>query len=218
MSKRRRRLLLNQSNAITLKSNMKKVLPASNALIPDTAERVFKGNIFDVYQWPQTLFDGTSATFEMLRRPDTVQVLLVRGSQILLVEDEQPGRSPRLHFPGGRADETDASWEIAAQRELREEAGLVCESWRLIDVQQPIIKIEWFTPIFLATDIIDEFEQQLDAGEKITTQWHEFAEVRARVLSGEEQMMQYLVPFFNKIRTLDELLVLPTFKGRSVER
>lgn len=197
---------------------MKKVLPASNALIPDHAECVFKGVMFDVYQWPQQQFDGTVKTFEMLRRPDTVQIVVVRGTQILLVEDEQPGRTPRLHFPGGRADEDD-SWEVAAKRELREEAGLVCRDWKLIDVQQPIIKIEWFTPIFLATHITDELDQKLDAGsEKITLQWQEFSAVRKRVLSGQEQTMQYLVPFFNRIQTLDELLTLPKFEGKEINR
>jgi len=197
---------------------MKKVLPVSNALIPDHATKVFTGKIFDVYQWPQKQFDGTTKTFEMLKRPDTVQVLVVRGTQILLVEDEQPGRTPRLHFPGGRADEDD-SWEAAAKRELREETGLVCDKWRLISVEQPIIKIEWFTPIFLATTISAELKQQLDGGgEKITLHWHDFDDVRKRVLNGEEQMMQYLVPFFNRIHSLKELREMPEFIGKVVDR
>jgi ADP-ribose pyrophosphatase len=196
---------------------MKKTLPASHALVPDNAQRVFNGQIFDVYQWPQKLFNGSDATFEMLRRPDTVQVIAVKGSQILLVKDEQPARTPRIHFPGGRADQ-DASWEQAAQRELREETGLVCKTWKLLDVQQPIIKIEWFTPIFLATDITDTLEQALDAGEKITTMWQEFSEVRDQVLSTNEQMMQYLVPFFTRTTTLEALLTLPTFTGKDIDR
>lgn len=196
---------------------MRKTLPTSNALIPDNAKLVFKGQIFDVYQWPQQLFDGTEATFEMLKRPDTVQVIVVKGSQILLVKDEQPGRSPRLHFPGGRVDE-DKTWEVAAKRELREETGLVCQNWRLIDVQQPIIKIEWFTPIYLATDITETHEQQLDAGEKITVQWQEFSAVRNQVLGGNEQMMQYLVPFFNRIQSVEALLATPEYSGVTLDR
>ena len=199
---------------------MQKVLPTNAVLIPDSATCVFKGVIFDVYQWPQTMFDGSVKTFEMLRRPDTVQVIVVRGNQILLVEDEQPGRKPRLHFPGGRADdEDDASWLDAAKRELREETGYVCKNWRLIAVGQPQIKIEWFTPIFLATDITDELEQQLDAdGEKITLQWHTFEDVRRRVLAGTEQMMQYLVPFFNQVKSLEELLAQSEFTREKTDR
>jgi len=35
------------------------------------AQRVFKGIIFDVYQWKQKMFDGSQGIFEMLKRPDT---------------------------------------------------------------------------------------------------------------------------------------------------
>lgn len=195
-----------------------KTLPPSNALIPDDAVMVFEGQIYDVYQWPQQMFDGTVKTFEMLKRPDTLQVIVVKGKQILLVNDEQPGRSPRRHFPGGRLDAGE-EWLEGAQRELREEAGLQCADWRLLDVQQPIIKIEWFTPIFLATNITSEGPQQLDeGGERITLEWSDFDDVREQVLSGREQMMQYLVPFFNRVRSLDELLSLPEFIGETCER
>jgi len=198
---------------------MKKVLPATYSLIPDNAERVFKGVIFDVYQWPQKMFDGNTQTFEMLRRPDTVQILVVRDKQILLVEDEQPGRTIRTHFPGGRADDHEPDWQTAAKRELLEETGLQCANWRLIDSYQPIVKIEWFAPIFLATDITHQGRQNVDAdGEKITLQWQDFNTVRANVLSGQEQTMQYLMPFFNRIKTLGELLALPEFKGKIVDR
>jgi hypothetical protein len=69
---------------------MRKTLPSNAALIPDNASLAFKGQIFDVYQWPQIMFDGSTKTFEMLKRPDTVQIILVRDNKILLVEDEQP--------------------------------------------------------------------------------------------------------------------------------
>ncbi len=36
--------------------------------IPPNAKRVFKGIIFDVYQWQQKMFDGSKETFEMLKR------------------------------------------------------------------------------------------------------------------------------------------------------
>lgn len=165
------------------------------------------------------MFDGSTKTFEMLCRPDTMQIIVVRDKDILLVRDEQPGRSPRIHFPGGRAEESDANWQIAAQRELLEETGLTCSHWKLIDVQQPIVKIEWFTPIFLATEIIDQASQRLDAdGEKIAVIWQDFQEVRQRVLNGEEQTMQYLVPLFTRLRSTTDLLALAKYTGEEVER
>ena len=198
---------------------MQKILPDDAIVIPDNAKRVFQGNIFDVYQWPQAMFDGSTKTFEMLKRPDTVQIIVIRDGQMLMVNDEQPGRGVRLHLPGGRVDETDESWEFAARRELREETGLVCSTWKPIDVHQPVSKVEWFVATFLALDITDELEQQLDVdGEKITPLWLPFDEVRQRVLTGEEPTLQFLVSFFNTVDSLETLMALPTFHGKSVDR
>jgi 8-oxo-dGTP pyrophosphatase MutT (NUDIX family) len=198
---------------------MQKILPTNAILIPDHAKLAFKGNIFSVYQWRQTMFDDTTKTFEMLKRPDTVQIILVRDEKILLVDDEQPGRAPRLHMPGGRADEEDESWLVAAQRELREETGLICSDWRLISVEQPLAKIEWFIPLFIAQNVTEELPQQLDpGGEKISLAWEGFGKVRERVLSGKETTLSYMVPLLSRITTVGELLALPAYAGTAVSR
>lgn len=198
---------------------MKKILPSNAILIPDQATRVFTGVIFDVYQWPQTMFDGSTKTFELLKRPDTMEVLVTRDDEILLVHDEQPGRSVRLHLPGGRADESDESWLAAAQRELREETGLTCKEWRLLAVDQPLAKMEWFTPLYLASDITETASQQLDpGGEKIEPVWMTFDEVRTLVLSGQEPTLHYLIPLFSRVHRMAELIALPDFEGREADR
>lgn len=67
--------------------------------IPSVAQRVFRGQIFDVYQWPQMLFDGTVATFEMLKRADSVSVIATTSDgHILLAAQQQPDRPPYLSF------------------------------------------------------------------------------------------------------------------------
>ncbi len=197
---------------------MKKIIPYNAILIPDNAKLVFKGQIFDVYQWPQTLFDGSQATFEMLRRPDTVQVIAVKDQKLILVNDEQPGRTPRVHFAGGRTDDKDDSWESTAKRELTEETGLSFKNWKLIAVNQPIPKIEWFVSWFLATGLESEHEQKLDAGEKIAPIDFDFETVRQKVMSGDESTLNYAMPLFAKIKNMQELLNLPAFGGKEVDR
>jgi 8-oxo-dGTP pyrophosphatase MutT (NUDIX family) len=192
---------------------VKKVLPKDAILIPDNARRVFEGAIFDVYQWPQKLFDGSGATFEMMRRPDTVQVIAVKNDKLVLVDEEQPGRAKRLHFAGGRADEEDDSWEAAAKRELLEETGLSFKNWKLVGVNQPIPKIEWFVPWFLATDLENEQAQNLDVGEKIEVKLLEFQEIHNMVMLGNEPTLNYAMPIFTKINNLAELINLPEFTG-----
>src|SRR5664279_401756 len=119
---------------------MKKLIPEDSVLVPDQAERVFQGKIFDVYQWPQKLFDGSEYTFEMLKRVDTVSVICVVDGKLLVIDDEQPHLGSRQSFPGGRVDNEDETIEAAAQREILEETGYSFKHWRLIKVSQPYRK------------------------------------------------------------------------------
>jgi hypothetical protein len=124
--------------------------PKSKQPIPDYAKRVFKGVIFDVYQWEQEMYDGTKATFEKLKRPDTVVVFpVLPDGRILLTEQEQPGKEPFIGATGGRVDEGE---EIlaAAKRELLEESGYEAEKYTLWHAAQPASKIEWAVYLFIA--------------------------------------------------------------------
>ena len=56
---------------------MRKFIPEKVRLIPKEATKVFEGRIYDVYQWPQKLFDGSTETFEMLSRADTVKIIVL---------------------------------------------------------------------------------------------------------------------------------------------
>lgn len=198
---------------------MKKVVPPNAILIPDNATKVFDGQIFTIYQWPQEMFDGTTKTFELLKRPDTVQVIAVRGDKLVLVNDEQPGRAARVHFPGGRVDPEDKSWLYAAQRELKEETGLTFENWRLVNVVQPLPKIEWFVPFYLATELKSEAPQAVDlSGERITVELCPFDVIRDEVLSGNDSTLHYAMSLFARFKTLEELLALPEFEGSEVDR
>lgn len=158
-------------------------LPENARLIPDTAELVFKGYLFDVYQWQQEMFNGTYETFEMLRRPDTVMILALDGDTVVTIDEQQPGGIMRKnHLPVGRVDESDVSVEAAARRELMEETGLIFRNWRLIDVFQPEAKIEWFVHTFVATDLLKTVAPSLDPGEKIIVKRSSFDEIRPQSL------------------------------------
>lgn len=134
--------------------------------IPPNAKRVFQGKIFDVYQWKQKMFDGSVETFEMLKRPDTVQVMAVKGDKILLARQEQPDKARFYSFFGGRADRGEKPL-AAAKRELREESGLVSRDWMLWKIYQPYSKIDWKIYYYLARNCQKTAEPALDAGEKI---------------------------------------------------
>lgn len=149
---------------------MKKTNP-----IPEHAKMVFKGKIFEVWQWEQKMFDGSIATFERLRRPNTAQVIAVVGDKILLQEQQQPDSKPFISTPGGRCDWGEDPLE-AAKRELLEETGYVSDDWEKFREVYPVSKIEWTVYTYVARDCRKEKEPELDGGEKIQTRLATFDE------------------------------------------
>jgi ADP-ribose diphosphatase len=122
--------------------------------------------LFEVWQWQQNLFDGSTTTFETIRRPDTVLILPVSGSEVILAEETQPGRPTVLKALGGRINPGESP-ENAAARELLEEAGYRSENLRLWDAWQPAIKLDWAVYIFIAHSLVIESVKKLDPGEQI---------------------------------------------------
>src|SRR5690606_21694766 len=124
------------------------------SLIPAHAKCVFRGVIFDVYQWEQELFDGSTTTFEMLKRADSIAVYAIDNhDQIVTIDEEQPNGFRRIGgLPVGSSEDYDESILAAAKREFLEETGLIFKNWRLLTVRQPEVKIEFFVNVFIATD------------------------------------------------------------------
>lgn len=146
---------------------MKIVRPISSQPLPDHAERVYKGKIFDVYQWRQEMYDGTTKTFEKLKRPDTVVVFpVLDDGSILLTEQEQPNKAPFIGACGGRVDEGEDVLE-GAKREFLEETGYVASEYILWKAVHPTSKIDYVVYFFIAKGCKKVAEQELDGGEKI---------------------------------------------------
>lgn len=138
------------------------VRPISDQPLPEHAKKVFSGKLFDVYQWEQELYDGGKATFEKLKRPDTVIVFpVLDNGKILLTHQEQPGQALFIGTPGGRVDEGEDVLE-AAKRELLEETGYEASELILWDARQPFTKIDWAVYTFIAKGLKRISESSLD--------------------------------------------------------
>ncbi len=146
---------------------MKIERPQSKQPIPEHAKLVFKGKIFDTYQWEQEMYDGSKVTFEKIKRPDTVVVFpILDDGTILLTEQVQPGREPFIDAPSGRVDEGEDVLE-AAKRELLEETGYEASEYVLWKAVHPVTKIEWVCYTFIAKGCKKVREEEPDNGEKI---------------------------------------------------
>lgn len=142
--------------------------------LPNNARKVFDGKIFDVYQWDQELFDGTSAVFEKLKRDDTGQVIAVtEDRKIVLLHQEQPGKDVFEGIPGGRLDNGENPLE-GTKRELKEETGYVSDDWELYYKVSPFSKISWTVFCYVARSCRLVEKQNLDAGEKIEIELVDF--------------------------------------------
>lgn len=141
--------------------------PPAKRPLPKHAKKVFTGEIFDVYQWEQEMYDGSTVIFEKIKRADTVSVIPITTEQkILISHEEQPGLKPFYGVFGGRI-EPEENPLSAAKRELLEETGYQSDKWKLWHSFQPFEKIEWAIFSFVAQDCQYIQAQNLDNGEKI---------------------------------------------------
>lgn len=162
--------------------------------IPAQAKLVFKGIIYDVYQWEQDMYDGSTATYEMLKRPNTLQVIAIKNNNILLIDEQQAGCPAATSFIGGR-QESDESPEQGAKRELLEETGMISNDWELFQTYEPIDKIEWQVHVFIAKNVELVSEPNLDPGEKISVKELSFEEFSDLVLNGGLHCQEFVAEF-----------------------
>jgi len=150
--------------------------PQSKQPLPENAKLVFKGVMFDTYQWEVDGYDGSKRIFEKLKRPDTVMIIpITEEGKIIVALQEQPHKPPFIGTIGGRVDEGEDVLETA-KRELLEETGYEAKEWVLFDVVQPVSKIEWAIYTFIAKGCKKIAEQNLDGAEKIELKFLSFEE------------------------------------------
>lgn len=153
--------------------------------IPKNAKKVFEGEIFDVYQWKQKLYNGEIAIFEKLKRPDTVIIFpVLEDNRIIIAEQEQPGIKLFCGAPAGRVDKGESILN-AAKRELLEETGYAATEFIKWFSYQPAGKIDWVVYFFIAKGCKKIAEQNLDGGEKIKLKFVSYDEFIEFAASGK---------------------------------
>lgn len=141
--------------------------------IPENAALVFKGVIFEVWQWQQEMFDGTIQTFEKIWRQPTIEVIATVDDKIIIAEQDQPDRKNSITLIGGRAEEDEEPLETA-KREFLEETGYQSDDWSLLLQHGKDGKVIHEMYYFIAKNCKKTQEPNLDAGEKIQLKFVSF--------------------------------------------
>lgn len=165
---------------------MKIVRPKSKQPIPSHAKKVFQGEIFDVYQWPQKMYDGETRIFEKAKRDDSAVIIpITSDGKIIIANESQPGTKASIDLITGRIEEGETAL-AGAKRELLEETGYQAKKWILLEAFQPVGKIDWVVYCFIAKDCKKIAEQNLDGGEKINLIYVSFDEFVKIILQKKE--------------------------------
>ncbi len=164
----------------------------STQSIPTEASKVFEGVIFDVYQWQQTMYDGTTQTFEKLARSNDSSVVAITGElQFILQKETQSGKNGWFwSLPAGCIEKNENPLD-GAKRELLEESGYISDSWRFWQSHQRNSKIESTDYYFVANNCEWSCNQDLDSGEKIEVVLCDFEEF-IKIVRSEQFRDSYL--------------------------
>lgn len=191
---------------------MRTVIPKNAKLIPKESSRVFKGILFEVYQWQQKMFDGSYKTFEMAKRPDTVVIIAVKDDKIILLDQQQPGAKRYYDLPSGRHDDKNETELEAAKRELLEETGLRFKNWRVVYAYQRNMRIEQFFYLFLAYGLVEQVKPMNDSGEDIKVMELDYDKALSIIDSPSSDILSEERRIIERAGSIEGLLNLPEYK------
>jgi len=181
--------------------------------IPKEAKLVFKGILFDVYQWQQKVFNGGYQTYERLKRKNSVNVFCItEDKKIILLDEEQPGRPPFRTVPGGQIEGGEDS-DVSARREVLEETGYEVGDLELWQAVYPYgNKIAWTVYSYIARGCKKIQEQHLDGGERISIRLVTFEEFIDIALDVDQfQNMEISMKIMQALRDPEEMERLKKF-------
>lgn len=177
--------------------------------IPKNAKRVFKGVIFDVYQWKEKMYDGSYGVFEAAKRQDTISVIAItKNNKFIVLKQEQPYKGKYLSLAGGRVEKNEKPI-LAAKRELLEETGYVPKKIKLYITDKSYARVMWNNYTYIAYGCERKDKQNLDNGERIQIKYLDFPKFYNFIRSRESRVswdMKYHFLTKDKKQIEDEIM------------
>lgn len=151
-----------------------------------SSEEVFNGRLLHVFFDEARLPDGTTSTREWIKHPGASAVVPVfeNGDVMLVRQFRYPMSQIFYEVPAGKIDPEDNA-DSTAKRELKEEAGLECQSFEYVGHLYPGIGYsDEIIHLYVAWDITSS-QQQVDDDEFLLKERIPFQEAVEMVHSGE---------------------------------
>lgn len=149
--------------------------------------RVYSGAILDLETWEVRLQNGKAATREIVLHKGAAAIVPVNAQgQVAMVRQYRPAIGEvTLEIPAGKLDQANEDPLLCAQRELREETGLVAQDWRFL--------MEFVPSVGYLTEVIHLFmasglsagQDDPDEDEFIDVQWYDMDALLGMVMRGE---------------------------------
>jgi len=115
----------------------------------------YSGIIWDIYQEPVKMPDGSTRTFEYARRKyHSVSVFAFNEKkQLLLIHEwRRHANGYQWFIPAGRMDK-ETNPRRAANRELQEESGYKAKNLKIYDIQEGGNSLQWKIYFYIATSL-----------------------------------------------------------------
>jgi len=151
-----------------------------------SSKEIFNGRLLHVFFDEAELPDGSTSTREWIKHPGASAVVPVfeNGDIMMVRQFRYPMAQIFYEVPAGKID-PDENADSTAKRELREEAGLECQSFAYVGHFYPGIGYSDEIIHCYAAWNIASFDQQVDMDEFVITERLPFTEAIEMVHSGE---------------------------------
>jgi len=157
---------------------------------------VHKGKVIDLYSDTMLMPDGSQVEWDLIDHDGAAAVVAVRedGKLLMVRQYRNPLERETLEIPAGKLDTRDEDPKCAAERELAEETGYVCDNIEyLTTIYTTVAFCDEKIGLYLARGLKDRHPQHLDEDEYIDLEAYTLDEVRQMIYDGKIQDSKTIV-------------------------